>query len=531
MKHEEIFDNRYKIIRTLGKGGMSTVYLAENVRTGGLWAIKEIFKNPDKNPGLQLEFKILKKLNHEALPRIIDIIEDEMNFYIVEDFIEGTTFDFELKNKRSFSEEEVICFATELCEVLVYLHNISPHPVIYRDMKPSNIILTPNGKVKLIDFGIAREYKDESSDDTVYIGTRGYAAPEQYGLGQTSERTDIYNLGMTLHHLITGKNPNDPQYEYKPIRQFNSELSYELERIIEKSTAGDPDERFQSVEEIQSDLLQINNEKREKTENQPKREPSKSNLLLSNYRKLVLSCFGSGEFATEFSYVLAKTTGIEVLLINMNFEKQKIDLYLNLVPAFEKKLKDGTDFGMSQIRKATERKQLNADAISNLSVRAADLKNLHVLIDPFDCKNAFTKTQIDIEPLLKAAYKYYDAVIISHEDITDCENTKIALEQSDLNIVALPASIDVMREYWEKIKHLGEKYDIQKDKNKFVAFEYKENINLSSKNIKKFVGKGRYIGNIKYSSERERFRNIDSVFAQRYFNEIKEEYLKILENN
>ena len=144
----------------------------------------------------------MKKINHPSLPRIVDIGEDDEFIYIVEDFFEGEALDRQLKIRKRFDEATVVEWAKQLCGILYYLHSLEP-AIIYRDMKPANIIVTSDNIVKLIDFGIAREYKQDSGSDTSYMGTRGYAAPEQYGTSQTDARTDIYSLGVTLYHLLT----------------------------------------------------------------------------------------------------------------------------------------------------------------------------------------------------------------------------------------------------------------------------------------------------------------------------------------
>ncbi|HHW47065.1 MAG TPA: protein kinase [Clostridiaceae bacterium] len=249
-----LFNGRYRIIKALGSGGMGTVYLAENVSLGTKWAIKAIDKKASKNYDLLAEPNILKKLNHPALPRIIDIEEDDNFLYIIEDYIEGTPLDKQLQFKKRFDEGTVIEWAKQLCNVLLYLHNQKPNPIIYRDMKPSNIIVTPENVVKVIDFGIAREFKKESASDTSYMGTRGYAAPEQYGTSQTDARTDIYSLGVTLYHLLTGKSPNEPPYEFKPLRQVDKNFSEGIEYIVNKCVQNDPAKRYQNVAELLHDL-------------------------------------------------------------------------------------------------------------------------------------------------------------------------------------------------------------------------------------------------------------------------------------
>jgi serine/threonine protein kinase len=250
MQKGDVIEGKYRIIDVLGKGGMSTVYLAENIKLGTLWAVKAISKTSDSRMDLLAEPNILKRLSHPALPRVFDIRENQESIYIIVDYIEGKPLDYELEKAGCFSEEITLKWAKQLCEVLIYLHEFKPNPIIYRDMKPSNIIIDKSGNVKLIDFGIAREYKEQSDTDTVYIGTRGYAAPEQYGFGQTNMSSDIYSLGITLFYIITGRNPNYLAGEVKPLRYYNAGISPELEAIISRCTRQNPEERFQTAREL-----------------------------------------------------------------------------------------------------------------------------------------------------------------------------------------------------------------------------------------------------------------------------------------
>lgn len=255
-----LIDNKYEILTQIGKGGMSTVYLAMDKRLNKQWAVKEIKKKSyDKNnqiivQSLLAEASLMKKLDHWALPRIVDIIENDEAIYVVMDYIEGETLSKILYDYGPQEEETVIDWAKQLCEVLDYLHTRTP-AIIYRDMKPSNVMLRPDGKIKVIDFGIAREYKENNYSDTISLGTKGYAAPEQFGgKGQTDARTDVYCLGVTLYHLVTGKSPCEEPYELYPIRKWNSSLSKGLEKIILKCTRPDPNDRYQSCAEMLYDL-------------------------------------------------------------------------------------------------------------------------------------------------------------------------------------------------------------------------------------------------------------------------------------
>jgi serine/threonine protein kinase len=251
-----VIDEKYEILKQIGKGGMSRVYLAMDQRLNKQWAVKEIIKcSVDKNnevvvQSLITEAHLMKKLDHPALPRIVDIIENDETIYVIMDYIEGETLSTVLRDYKIQSQEVIIEWAKQLCQVLYYLHTRNP-AIIYRDMKPGNIILSPDGNIKLIDFGIAREFKEARMADTVSLGTRGYAAPEQFGgKGQTDERTDIYCLGVTLYHLLTGQSPCEPPYELYPIRYWNPGLSGGLEKIILKCTQLNPEDRYQSCAEL-----------------------------------------------------------------------------------------------------------------------------------------------------------------------------------------------------------------------------------------------------------------------------------------
>lgn len=255
----QVLDGKYEILTMIGKGGMSKVYLARDQRLNKQWAVKEIQKNArDENDeavsqSAIAEANMIKSLDHPYIVRITDIIELENVIYIVEDFVEGQTLGEILAKEGPQPQERVINWAIQLCEALEYLHT-REHPIIYRDMKPANVMLRTEGdnwendKIKIIDFGIARTYKEENIADTKSLGTRGYAAPEQFGgQGQTDARTDIYCLGKTLYHLLTGKYPYD---NMDPIRSWNPTLSAGLEAIIQKCIQTRPEDRYQSCAEL-----------------------------------------------------------------------------------------------------------------------------------------------------------------------------------------------------------------------------------------------------------------------------------------
>lgn len=257
-----LVDGKYRILREIGHGGMSIVYMAINEKVNKTWAIKEVRRDgvidyEAVKQGLIVETDLLKKLKHAHLPSIVDVIENEDTFLIVMDYIEGNSLEKTLLEYGAQSQENVINWAKQLCDVLGYLHSRTP-AIIYRDLKPANIMLKPDGNIMVIDFGTAREYKEKNLADTTCLGTVGYAAPEQFGgKGQTDGRTDIYCLGATLYHLVTGLNPSEPPYEIKPIREVNPMLMEGLEKIIQKCTQRNPEQRYQSCAEMLYDLEHI----------------------------------------------------------------------------------------------------------------------------------------------------------------------------------------------------------------------------------------------------------------------------------
>lgn len=257
-------DGRYELTKKLGSGGMSSVYMAWDNHLEKYWAVKCI-ESGNVISGLS-EANVLKHLDHPCLPRVVDVLSDNDTVYLVMDYVEGETLGEILREKGVIDEKRVYEWTIDILRGLSYLHDQSP-PIIYRDMKPDNVMLSRNGQIKIIDFGIARTKKNEDkisttqSEDTVLLGTRGYAAPEQFGgKGQSDERTDIYCLGATMYHLLTGKSPCEPPYHMYPIRHFDSTLSKGMENILIKATKADPDKRYQSCQEFIQALLHIDDE-------------------------------------------------------------------------------------------------------------------------------------------------------------------------------------------------------------------------------------------------------------------------------
>jgi serine/threonine protein kinase len=199
---------------------------------------------------------LLVQLKHPNLPDVSDFFEENGKAYLVMEFIEGKTLEKVQDDAGGpLDEKLVMSWALQLCNVLSYLHT-QPQPIVFRDLKPSNVMVTKNGQVKLIDFGIARIFKSTAARDTTTLGSRGYAPLEQYGRGQSDARSDIYALGATLYDLLTKNVPADaPTRRINPLafekpRQLNPRISKDTEYIVLKAMAGEPKDRYQSAADI-----------------------------------------------------------------------------------------------------------------------------------------------------------------------------------------------------------------------------------------------------------------------------------------
>jgi serine/threonine protein kinase len=244
-----ILDGRYEVVRILGEGGMGKVYLCKNIRLDKLVAVKE-FKKGD-SVSLITEPHILKNLKHKGIPHIYDIFEENNFDYMVEEYIEGETLG-DYINNNSLNLEQIITIASGLCDIIGYLHSFNP-PIIYRDLKPSNIIIKSDGHPSLIDFGISRVYKENNLEDTIYMGSAGYAAPEQCGKGQSCKQTDVYGLGAVIYFMMNKKAPSN-FLEALNFDAYNKSYGDTLPRIAIRAMALDVNKRFPTVEAMKQQL-------------------------------------------------------------------------------------------------------------------------------------------------------------------------------------------------------------------------------------------------------------------------------------
>lgn len=264
---QSVLTKRYLIVQLAGRGGMSAIYQALDMQRGRQRvAIKEMslesldeLERQDALARFQQEAHLLETLNHPNLTRIYDAFSENGRSFLVMDYIDGKTLLQLLQAaKQPLPVEQVMHYAEQLCDVLLYLHQQNP-PIIFRDLKPTNVMATPDGRVYLIDFGIARFFKEGQHQDTTVLGSPGYAPPEQHGTGQTNPRSDIYALGATLHCCLSNRDPYHAtnRFAFAPVRQFNPLVPEALDQLILRMVALDENQRPASASEVKQTLAQI----------------------------------------------------------------------------------------------------------------------------------------------------------------------------------------------------------------------------------------------------------------------------------
>src|SRR5580658_10314858 len=258
-----IVGGRYRVIKPLGGGGMKLVYLAEDLRLASrecaLAEMVDTFTSPETQKqavaAFQREADMLAQLSNEHIPRVFDRFSDQNHHYLVMEFIDGITLEDELKaSEGKLEASRVIDIALQILDTLQYLHNLEP-PVVYRDLKPSNVMLGRNGQVKLIDFGIARFFLPQSN--ATMIGTQGYAPPEQYR-GRAEARSDLYALGATMHHALSGRDPAaEPPFSFPKLRTLCPDLNPALAELVDQALEYDVVHRMADAAEFKERLLAI----------------------------------------------------------------------------------------------------------------------------------------------------------------------------------------------------------------------------------------------------------------------------------
>ncbi|MGV8120330.1 MAG: serine/threonine protein kinase [Candidatus Xenobiia bacterium LiM19] len=264
----EVLRGRYEVLELLGQGASGAVYLVRDLTFQGSnvrWVLKEIglrglsFEEREEAHALfEKECNLLKSLNHPAIPKLIEHFRHEDSAALVMEYVEGKSLESMLKEEgRPLEVERVIEIAEELLSILSYLHGQNPHPLIFRDLKPSNIMITGKGRLRLIDFGIARYHSPGKDKDTLVYGTPGFSPPEQYGTGQTDERSDIYAFGATLYNLLTNEDPSQFSFNFPPLRSINSSVPQSLETLVMQCLRFARQERPASAGQIRKELDNI----------------------------------------------------------------------------------------------------------------------------------------------------------------------------------------------------------------------------------------------------------------------------------
>jgi len=256
-------NGRYILESVVGQGGMSAVYRARDTHfSDRVVAVKEMVDQfadaadrAEAEANFRQESDLLTTLRHPAIPQVIDRFSENSRHYLVMEFIDGKSLE-DMIDARSFAplpEDRVRAWMLEVCSVLAYLHSRTP-PIIFRDLKPSNVMVESDGQVRLIDFGIARLFKPQKTSDTTALGTTGYASPEHY-TGQTDPRSDIYSLGAMLHYLLSGRDPSKfPPFQFPPLNTLNPALSPAIVGVVTRCLAPDRLERFASMADVDAAL-------------------------------------------------------------------------------------------------------------------------------------------------------------------------------------------------------------------------------------------------------------------------------------
>lgn len=251
---KKILGNKYEVLKPIAEGGMGSVYLVKDLHLNALAAVK-ICKNPGQGEGREIvkrETEVLKQLSHPALPRVIDFFEEGENSCLVMEYVEGITLEQHLRRCGRVETEQAVRWAAELAEVLGYLHGRKP-PVIYRDLKPANIMIQPEGTLKLVDFGAAFVSAYGRERQQAIMGTPGYSAPEQWQGAPAGKSSDVYGVGIVLHEMLTGIPPRR-FLERRPVREYDKSIPGTLEKIVSVCTRERPSERYQTMEQLKTAL-------------------------------------------------------------------------------------------------------------------------------------------------------------------------------------------------------------------------------------------------------------------------------------
>lgn len=246
---KQIVRNKYEIMKEIGEGATGCVYLARDLHVNRPVAVKRM----ERLSEIRKEMELLKELKHQGLPEVYDYFEEDGMGYLVMEYVDGITLKKYLEQNGVPETEQALQWMKELADILLYLHEKHP-PIVYRDLKPANIMLMEDGTLRLIDLGGAFLRSHDGNEDRISIGTPGYGAPEQWNGIHVDARCDVYSFGAVFHELLTGVSPLKPPYERRPVRQYDRTFPVQLERVICQCTKENPRERYANMTQVKKVL-------------------------------------------------------------------------------------------------------------------------------------------------------------------------------------------------------------------------------------------------------------------------------------
>jgi serine/threonine-protein kinase len=311
---------KYKIIEVVNSGGMSNIYKVIDNKLGKEWCLKEIIKSRTAESELEYrsliqEANIMRYLDHPSIPRIVTIEDTGSSIFIIMDFVKGLDIRKTVEKDGKFSFERTVDVSKQICDVLIYLHSLE-NPIFYRDMKPSNVVLQEDGKVRVLDFGISLVLRGGDKIEEP-LGTRGYAPPEQAKKGSNCDlRSDIYSFGMTMYYMLTGINPKTTKEKLKPISLASNEFNNDLDSIVYKCIDVDPDNRYQTAHELKEALLKCKKEEPEASKKSTPKIVATVVCAVAGVLGVILS------LKTLFALILAVGGFVAIPLIWLKGKKQ-----------------------------------------------------------------------------------------------------------------------------------------------------------------------------------------------------------------
>lgn len=488
MKPGEVFLDKYNVLEILGTGGMGTVYKMQHITLGTIWVVKEVQIEDKNKRDIYAEIEVLKKLNHSSLPKIFDVCEDDKYVYIIMEYISGDTLEVVLNN-TILDEQTVIDYSMQICKVLAYLHSHRPNPIIYRDMKPSNVIVSKDGSLKLIDFGTAREFKQGGICDTVLLGTRGYAAPEQFGRGQSGTYTDIYSLGVTMHYMATGKNPCLPPYEFVSPKSLNNNISKELDSIIMKCIERLSENRFSNAEELYEELSMLCKNK----------DITIVKTITCAYQKQQFIVIRNFEFACELALALTKANELRVVILEDSNFFDKCAYYLGV--SEDKEYLDSND---------------------TLKARNTSYRNLYYY-------NISTISDEGIRNINNSLKELFDYVIIYRDSIDKDQRSRDLLRVASSIIYCEDFSLLGLHIRAFESNQLSEFFNLEGIKFKLVQWSFITN-ECDFFFSKSLFERGSYLGVIERTNMVNSALNLEPGSALKVYSKYASNYEKVLKN-